>query len=149
MTGNLLLRAPGRRGRRPDGAERFGGPRLYERPRRAASAARILLDDGSELWFTDPRRFGHGVVLGRLTSSTITSPPGSGSSRSTEALTAKALCRLAAGRRAPLKSFLLNQTRVSGIGNIYADEALYRAALHPLSPAGSMKPEHCEGCARG
>jgi formamidopyrimidine-DNA glycosylase len=39
---------------------------------------------------------------------------------------------------------LLDQSRVAGIGNIYADEALFRARLHPLSPAGSMKPEHCE-----
>jgi formamidopyrimidine-DNA glycosylase len=42
----------------------------------------------------------------------------------------------------PLKSFLLDQSHVAGVGNIYADEALYRARLHPLSPAGSMKPEH-------
>ena len=61
-----------------------------------------------------------------------------------EALTADELCRLASGRRAPLKSFLLNQRGIAGIGNIYADEALHRAALHPLSPAGSMKPEDCE-----
>ena len=70
--------------------------------------------------------------------------PGSGSSRCREALTAEELCRLASGRRAPLKSFLLNQLGVAGIGNIYADEALHRAELHPLSPAGSMKPEDCE-----
>ncbi len=51
---------------------------------------------------------------------------------------------MAAGRTAPLKSFLLDQSRVAGVGNIYADEALFRARLHPLSPAGSMKPEHLE-----
>ena len=51
---------------------------------------------------------------------------------------------MAAGRTAPLKSFLLDQSGVAGVGNIYADEALYRARLHPLSPAGSMKPEHLE-----
>src|ERR671919_162482 len=62
----------------------------------------------------------------------------------TEALSAEALCELAAGRRAPLKSFLLSQAGVAGIGNIYADEALFRARLHPLSPAGSMRLEHCE-----
>ncbi len=61
-----------------------------------------------------------------------------------DSLTAEELCRRAAGRRAPLKSFLLNQLGVAGIGNIYADEALHRAELHPLSPAGSMKPEDCE-----
>ena len=75
---------------------------------------------------------------------TTTSPRGWGSSRCRQALTGAELCRLASGRRAPLKSFLLNQSGVAGIGNIYADEALHRAALHPLSPAGSMKPEDCE-----
>ena len=49
----------------------------------------------------------------------------------------------------PLKSFLLTQSAVAGIGNIYADEALHRAGLHPLSPAGSMKPEHCEALVEG
>jgi formamidopyrimidine-DNA glycosylase len=44
----------------------------------------------------------------------------------------------------PLKSFLLDQSGVAGVGNIYADEALFRARLHPLSPAGSMKAEHLE-----
>jgi len=43
-----------------------------------------------------------------------------------------------------LKSFLLNQMGIAGIGNIYADEALHRAGLHPLSPAGSMKLADCE-----
>ncbi len=73
-----------------------------------------------------------------------------------EEFTPEALGALAAGRSAPLKSFLLNQAAVAGIGNIYADEALFRARLHPLSPAGSMKPEHLEAlhdairrCARG
>ena len=43
----------------------------------------------------------------------------------------------------------LNQTRIAGIGNIYADEALFRAHLHPLSPAGSMRIEHCEDLCQG
>jgi formamidopyrimidine-DNA glycosylase len=59
-------------------------------------------------------------------------------------LTAERLLELAKDRTAPLKSFLLTQSRVAGIGNIYADEALWRARLHPLSPAGSMKLEHAE-----
>jgi formamidopyrimidine-DNA glycosylase len=65
------------------------------------------------------------------------------------ALTAEELCRRASGRRAPLKSFLLNQLGVAGIGNIYADEALHRAGLHPLSPAGAMRTPECEQLRRG
>ncbi len=59
-------------------------------------------------------------------------------------LTAEAIAQIAAGRIVPLKSFLLNQKGIAGIGNIYADEALHRAELHPLSPAGSIRPEHAE-----
>ncbi len=67
----------------------------------------------------------------------------------TDALSAEAIGRLAEGRRAPLKSFLLGQSGVAGVGNIYADEALWRAELHPLSPAGSMRPEHWEALRAG
>jgi formamidopyrimidine-DNA glycosylase len=142
MTGNLLLdEDPEGDGSDP---RRLGGERLYEgNPELRYLRARLNLDGGRRLLFTDPRRFGQAVVLrddeldeyfaARL-----------GVEPLSDSLTAEELCRLAAGRRAPLKSFLLNQLGVAGIGNIYADEALHRAELHPLSPAGSMKPEDCE-----
>jgi formamidopyrimidine-DNA glycosylase len=142
MTGNLLLDdvADGDR----EGPRRLGGDRLYEGSAELRYLrAQLRLDDGRRLMFTDPRRFGQAVVLpdhelddyfaARL-----------GIEPLSESLTAEELCRLAAGRRAPLKSFLLSQLGVAGIGNIYADEALHRAELHPLSPAGSMKPKDCE-----
>ncbi len=44
------------------------------------------------------------------------------------------------GRATPLKSFLLDQRRIAGVGNIYADEALFRARLNPLRRAGTLKP---------
>ena len=47
-------------------------------------------------------------------------------------------------RRAPLKSFLLDQRRIAGVGNIYADEALFRARLHPLRAAGSVGPREAQ-----
>jgi formamidopyrimidine-DNA glycosylase len=139
MTGNLLLGDGD-----GDDPRRLGGERLYEgSPELRYLRAQLRLDGGGRLLFTDPRRFGHAVVLrdheldeyfgARL-----------GIEPLSDSLTAEELCRLAAGRRTPLKSFLLNQLGVAGIGNIYADEALHRAELHPLSPAGSMKPEDCE-----
>ncbi len=128
MTGNLLLAEPG------------AAPRHLR--------ATILLDDGTRLLFTDARRFGQAVILdGDRLDEYFASRLGVEPLSS--ALTAEELCRLASGRRAPLKSFLLNQTGVAGIGNIYADEALHRAALHPLSPAGSIKPEDCERLREG
>lgn len=51
--------------------------------------------------------------------------------------------------RTTIKRALLDQSLVSGVGNIYADEALFRARLHPLSQAGSMKPEHAEDLVEG
>ena len=52
--------------------------------------------------------------------------------------TAARLARAAAGRRAPIKAFLLDQRRIAGIGNIYADEALWRARIHPRRPTGEL-----------
>jgi len=145
MTGNLLIREPDA-DRLADlmNTDRLGGPRLYESPPDARHLrARLVLDDGSELWFTDPRRFGHAAVIdaaeldGYFASRLGVEPLGGD-------LTPRTLLNLAEGRRAPLKSFLLDQSGVAGIGNIYADEALFRARLHPLSPAGSMRLEHAE-----
>jgi formamidopyrimidine-DNA glycosylase len=57
--------------------------------------------------------------------------------------TAEHLRRLASGRRAPIKALLLDQRRVAGIGNIYADEALFRAQIHPARRAGSLRIAQC------
>jgi formamidopyrimidine-DNA glycosylase len=137
MTGNLVL-VEGER--KLDPSE---GMRLYEGERSTSERhlrARFRLDDGRELWFTDPRRFGEAFLiddadLGERFARLGVEP-------FSEEFTAEALGAMAAGRTAPLKSFLLDQSRVAGVGNIYADEALFRARLHPLSPAGSMKAGH-------
>jgi len=52
--------------------------------------------------------------------------------------TAAALGRALAGKNSPIKALLLDQGLVAGLGNIYTDEALFRAAIHPLRPAGSL-----------
>lgn len=144
MTGNLLLADENER----DG-RRFGMDRLYEAPTALKHLrAELELDDGRLLRFTDPRRFGHASLLmaGELEpylDSRLGVEPLS------DALTAELIGRIAAGRTAPLKSFLLDQRGIAGIGNIYADEALHRAELHPLSPAGSMRLEHWEALREG
>jgi len=144
MTGNLLLR-DSEHGETADlmKTERLAGPRLYEAaPEPSHVRARFELDDGRTLVFTDVRRFGQAVVLDagdqldEFFADRLGVEPLSGE------LTPERLLELARNRTAPLKSFLLTQSRVAGIGNIYADEALWRARLHPLSPAGSMKAEH-------
>ena len=155
MTGNLLLRPAGLAAEGEEAAldlmeaRKFGGPRLYEsHPEARHLRAVMRLDRGDELWFTDARRFGHGVAL---RGAELEAYLGArlGIEPLSEELTAEALVQLAAGRKAPLKSFLLMQEGVAGIGNIYADEALHIAALHPLSPAGSMRAEHAEALRGG
>jgi formamidopyrimidine-DNA glycosylase len=55
-----------------------------------------------------------------------------------ERFTAEHLRGLARGRTAPIKALLLDQRKIAGIGNIYADEALFRARIHPLRQAGKL-----------
>ncbi|HEY5977470.1 MAG TPA: bifunctional DNA-formamidopyrimidine glycosylase/DNA-(apurinic or apyrimidinic site) lyase [Solirubrobacterales bacterium] len=139
MTGNLVL---------VEGEEKLDpseGMRLYEGERTASERflrAAFDLDDGRRLWFTDPRRFGEAFLIDddRLP----TRFEALGVEPLSPDFTPEELGAQAQGRTAPLKSFLLDQARIAGVGNIYADEALFRARLHPLSPAGSMRPEHLE-----
>jgi formamidopyrimidine-DNA glycosylase len=55
--------------------------------------------------------------------------------------TAESLQLLLRNRQAPIKAFLLDQRRIAGVGNIYADEALFRARIHPMRAAGSLADE--------
>jgi formamidopyrimidine-DNA glycosylase len=138
MTGNLVL-VEGE-GEILDPAE---GRLLYQGERTTEARhlrARFVLDDGREVWFTDPRRFGEAFLIDDDKLPERFSHLGI--EPLTPEFTPEALGAIAAGRTAPLKSFLLDQSGIAGVGNIYADEALFRARLHPLSPAGSMKPEH-------
>jgi formamidopyrimidine-DNA glycosylase len=152
MTGNILVRKPEGGDEVADMMERdrLGMPRLYESSIDLRHLRmRLDLDDGTEVLFTDVRRFGTAVLIEGERDLEEYLANRVGIEPLSDELTPEALCRLAAGRTAPLKSFLLTQTGVTGIGNIYADEALHRAELHPLSPAGSMKPEHCEALVEG
>lgn len=147
MTGNLVL--VDREGGGDDSEETrldpSEGRRLYEGERSTSERhlrARFLLDDGRELWFTDPRRFGEAFLVDEAGLEARFERLGV--EPLSDDFTAEALAEIASGRRVPLKSFLLDQSGVAGVGNIYADEALFRARLHPLSPAGSMRSEHHE-----
>ncbi|MFL5906365.1 MAG: bifunctional DNA-formamidopyrimidine glycosylase/DNA-(apurinic or apyrimidinic site) lyase [Solirubrobacterales bacterium] len=152
MTGNLLLRGAGGDGETADlmKTEPTGGPRRFESAAEPNYVrARFQLDDGEELLFTDLRRFGQAIVLDEGDALEDYFAARLGVEPLSKELTGERLLELAKDRKAPLKSFLLSQSRVAGIGNIYADEALWRARLHPLSPAGSMKLEHAERLVKG
>jgi formamidopyrimidine-DNA glycosylase len=122
MTGGFLLVSP---------------PSEEEDPHRRAT---LSLDDGSDVTYRDVRRFGTWLLLGGdelegyLTARLGPEPLGPAFSR------ARLTARLD-GRRAPVKAALLDQRTAAGVGNIYADEALWRAGVHPRRAAASLRPE--------
>jgi formamidopyrimidine-DNA glycosylase len=118
---------------------RMTGALLFDPPAEPPHLrVRFTLDEGHHLAYVDPRRFGTGhVVLGAAARDAYLDSR-LGVEPLTPAFTAEHLRRLARGRRAPIKAFLLDQRRIAGVGNIYADEALFRAGVHPLRPAGRL-----------
>jgi formamidopyrimidine-DNA glycosylase len=131
MTGSLLHM---RRGRLPE-----ADPHVR---------AVVSLDDGSDVMYRDVRRFGTWLLA----------EPGEaepylaarvGGEPLTRAFTAKSLREALRGRRAPVKAAVLDQRRLAGVGNIYADEALWRAQIDPRRPAGELGDEELRALHRG
>lgn len=99
----------------------------------------LELDDGRELRFRDPRKFGRWWLL---------DPPGLaaldgrlGPEPLDPLFTPAALRERIGARRMAIKPVLLDQSVVAGVGNIYADEALWRAEIHPLRSAAALSDE--------
>jgi DNA-formamidopyrimidine glycosylase len=94
---------------------------------------------GRTLVFDDPRRFGTGeLALGTPAREDFLARR-LGVEPFSAGFTSAHLYALTRASRAPIKAFLLDQRKVAGVGNIYADEALYRARIHPLRPARQLK----------
>jgi len=100
----------------------------------------LELDDGSRLAYRDVRRFGTWLVLESADIEPYLSTKNGVEPLGTRFTVAWLASRLAA-RRAPLKAVLLDQRVVAGLGNIYADEALWRARVNPLRPANGLTTE--------
>lgn len=100
---------------------------------------RFELDDGHRLLYVDPRRFGTGHLLADGATRDAYLGERLGVEPFSEQFTAEHLAALGRGRKAPVKAFVLDQRRIAGVGNIYADEALFRAGIHPLRAAGGLK----------
>jgi formamidopyrimidine-DNA glycosylase len=111
--------------------------------------AMIGLDDGTRVVYRDVRRFGTwdllepGELEGYFAARRLGVEPLG------RAFTAAGLGRALAGRRAPVKAALLDQRAAAGVGNIYADEALWYARLNPLTPAGELHREQVAGLREG
>jgi formamidopyrimidine-DNA glycosylase len=99
---------------------------------------RLELDRGHRLIYVDPRRFGTGHLMHGTAERDAYLAARLGAEPFTPEFTAAHLHELARGRTAPIKSFVLDQRRIAGVGNIYADEALFRARIHPLRAAGKV-----------
>ncbi|NJD27850.1 MAG: formamidopyrimidine-DNA glycosylase, partial [Chloroflexi bacterium] len=108
----------------------------------------LVFEDGRELRFRDIRKFGRvglawrdpstGDLRGELGGERTFK--GFGPEPLDPGFTARAFARRLRGRRGRLKPLLMDQSFLAGVGNIYADEALWAARLHPLRSAGSLRP---------
>ncbi len=118
---------------------RMTGTLLYDPPV-APPHTRVLLelDDGHRVVYIDPRRFGTGHLVHGASARDEYLRARLGIEPLTPGFTAEHLRTLARGRTAPVKAFVLDQRQIAGVGNIYADEALFRAGIHPLRPAGRL-----------
>jgi len=113
-------------------------PRVHDR-------ARLVLDDGSQLLFHDTRKFGRWYfvndaekIVGKL-----------GIEPLDKKFTAEWLSEKIKGKSRAMKPFLLDQTFIAGIGNIYADEALWYAKLHPEKNTATLKAKEIQALCAG
>lgn len=99
--------------------------------------ARVELDDGNEVWFVDQRTFGY-WWLGELVDGVPLKVSHIAPDLLDDSLDLTALAAAIKGKNTEIKRLLLNQEVVSGIGNIYADEMLWEAKIHPRQKAGRI-----------
>lgn len=100
----------------------------------------IHLDDGNRITFRDPRKFGAmwltddaGSVTGKL-----------GPEPLEVDFTPEVLAERLRNRVAPIKAILVDQSFLAGVGNMYADESLFEAKIHPMRPGGSLSKSEIE-----
>jgi formamidopyrimidine-DNA glycosylase len=97
----------------------------------------VRLDDGSDVAYRDVRRFGTWRLLEQDELEPYLAER-LGVEPFSHEFTPRRFASRHANRRAPIKAVLLDQRTLAGMGNIYADEALWRARIHPLRPAGEL-----------
>jgi formamidopyrimidine-DNA glycosylase len=97
----------------------------------------LTLDDGRQLCFHDVRKFGRMYLVSGIEEVTTSLGP----EPLDDDFSLDDFCRLLERRSGRLKSLLLNQEFLAGVGNIYADESLFAARLHPLRKADSLSPD--------
>ena len=107
----------------------------------------LAFADGRELRFRDMRKFGRIGLYGR---DEATGQPSEGEARGvlasgdeplSDEFTARRFAGVLSSRRGRIKTLLMNQDFLAGVGNIYADEALWRSRIHPLRDADTLRPD--------
>lgn len=107
----------------------------------------IVFKNGLLLRYTDPRRFGS-LTWTRGPAETHPLLANMGSEPLSSRFNGKQLYQSTLRRKQATKTFLMDSHVVAGIGNIYANEALFLAKINPSTPAGELSPEQCESLAR-
>lgn len=121
MSGSLILAAPGD-------------------PHPPHTHIRYLLDDGRNLLYVDPRTFGETALVPAGDWRALPGLQRMGPEPLDSSFTVETLSSVLRGK-GKIKAVLLDQSRLAGIGNIYADEILHRAGIHPCRPACSLDEE--------
>jgi formamidopyrimidine-DNA glycosylase len=142
MTGGVLpLPRPDSdaRGRARPARQRYGSAATHP-------AVIFALDHGLDLVFDDSRRFGTVQALDAAASAARSD--NFGPEPLGDRFTPAGLWRALRASRAPIRSWLLDQKKIAGVGNIYAAEALYRAGIHPARRADSVREHEAEALHR-
>jgi formamidopyrimidine-DNA glycosylase len=113
---------------------------LWLKPPDRFVRAVIHFNGGVKLYFRDPRKFGVMWLVEDKNSVTDKLGPEPLEAK----FTAKTLAEALSGRTAPIKALLCDQSFIAGIGNMYADEALFLAKIHPMRAGGSLSEEEIE-----
>lgn len=164
MTGNLLLLPPGWEidvslretspaawGTKGPTFKRIGSTQSSEssenNPELLYCRVCFNLTDGRRLLFTDPRKFGRIELWPREREQEALE--GLGLEPLSDEFTVEQLEQTLAGRKGAIKQVLLDQEVVAGLGNIYADESLFYAHIHPLRRANSLTPAEVQALHEG
>jgi formamidopyrimidine-DNA glycosylase len=110
-------------------------PHFAEQPLDKHTHATFVLDDGRELRYTDARRFGRMAYLAGATLAAELLRFGADPLE----VTAEEFAKRIKGSRARIKALLLDQTVLRGVGNIYADESLWSAGIHPAKSGAKLR----------
>lgn len=112
-------------------------PHPAEAPFPKHTHVRMLLDDGRELRYTDPRRFGRMAYFAEGSLPAELNRFGADPLEISE----RQFADLLSSHKSRIKALLLDQSALRGVGNIYADESLWRAKIHPMRIAAKLSPK--------